>query len=259
MLRVLDKLGKMDPTSRSRRIDFRRPATALEQAKQIVQLYGNLQAITMKFCVRSKPMVSASRTGQEGVGQTSRAAFRRQCGRPERVPLCDLDVSIARGLDYYTGTVFETFLDRSARHRQRVFRRAVRQSGRAFHRARLPGIGASLGLDRLLAAMEELGMIEKVATPAPVFIPYFDPARLHEYLKLAAVLRGQASAWRSFPSRKNWASNSSTPTAGDLRGLDRRGRRIRRRNDSKSKTCKRPNNKTCPWKRMPPALSRPFK
>ena len=34
----------------------------------------------------------------------------------------------------------------------------------------LPGVGASLGLDRLLAAMEELGMIEKVATPAPVFI-----------------------------------------------------------------------------------------
>jgi uncharacterized protein YlzI (FlbEa/FlbD family) len=53
----------------------------------------------------------------------------------------------------------------------------------------LPGIGASLGLDRLLAGMEELGLLPKVATPAEIFIPYFDAARLHDYLRLAAQLR----------------------------------------------------------------------
>ena len=58
-----------------------------------------------------------------------------------------------------------------------------------------------------MAAMEELGMIEKVATPAPVLIPYFDPSRLHDYLKLAAVLRRRASAWRFFRNLKNSASN----------------------------------------------------
>ncbi len=45
----------------------------------------------------------------------------------------------------------------------------------------LPGIGASLGLDRLLAAMEELGMVPKVSTPAEVFIAVLrrgPPARL---------------------------------------------------------------------------------
>ena len=44
-------------------------------------------------------------------------------------------------------------------------------------------MGASLGLDRLLAAMEELDMVEKVATPAAVFISFFDKNRLGDYLR----------------------------------------------------------------------------
>ena len=43
-----------------------------------------------------------------------------------------------------------------------------------FTKQQLPGIGASLGLDRLLAAMEELKMLPAAKTPAQVFIAYFD-------------------------------------------------------------------------------------
>ena len=81
-----------------------------------------------------------------------------------------LDVGIARGLDYYTGTVFETTLDALPGIG------SVCSGGRydnltaKFTKQVLPGIGASLGLDRLLAAQEELGLIEKIRTPAPVFI-----------------------------------------------------------------------------------------
>jgi histidyl-tRNA synthetase len=63
----------------------------------------------------------------------------------------------------------------------------------------LPGIGASLGLDRLLAAMEELGMIEKSLTPAQVFIPYFDAERLGDYFRLAAALRSAGLAVEVYP------------------------------------------------------------
>jgi histidyl-tRNA synthetase len=69
-----------------------------------------------------------------------------------------LDPSIMRGLDYYTGIVFETF-----------FRRlpgigSVCSGGRydnlasLYTKAELPGVGSSIGLDRLIAALEELGM-----------------------------------------------------------------------------------------------------
>ena len=82
----------------------------------------------------------------------------------------------------------------------------------------LPGVGASLGLDRLLAAMEELRMIEKVATPAAVFIPYFDKARLHDYLKLAASLRARGIGVEVFPDPKKLGQQ--------LKYADRRGFRV---------------------------------
>ena len=79
---------------------------------------------------------------------------------------------------------------------------------------KLPGIGASLGLDRLLAGMEELGMLPKVATPAEVFIPFFDAGRLADYLRLAAALASRRAGRRSsIPNPKSSASSSSTPTA----------------------------------------------
>jgi histidyl-tRNA synthetase len=97
--------------------------------------------------------------------------------------------AIARGLDYYTGVVFETTLD------ELEDIGSVCSGGRyddlagLYTKQRLPGVGASLGLDRLLAAMDELGQLPARSTAAPVFIALFDPERLHEYLGLAAELR----------------------------------------------------------------------
>jgi histidyl-tRNA synthetase len=111
-------------------------------------------------------------------------------------------VAIARGLDYYTGTIYETFLG------QLPSIGSVCSGGRydnlagLYTQHALPGVGASLGLDRLLAAMEELGMLPKVSTPAPVFIPYFDAARLHDYLRLAAVVRTAGYGVEVFPEAR---------------------------------------------------------
>ncbi len=65
----------------------------------------------------------------------------------------DLDVSIARGLDYYTGTIYETFLTDDLGHR-RVLLKGGRYDNLAglFTNQKLPGVSASLGVDRLLAA-----------------------------------------------------------------------------------------------------------
>ena len=73
-------------------------------------------------------------------------------------------------------------------------------------------------LPRLLAAMEELGMVEKVATPAPVFILLFDAERLHDYLKLAAVLRAAGIGVEVFPEAKKLGQQ--------LKYADRRGFRV---------------------------------
>ena len=118
---------------------------------------------------------------------------------PGQRGVLQIDPSIARGLDYYTGTVLETTLD------DWKFG-SVCSGGRydnladLYTNQQLPGIGASLGLDRLLDAMEDLGMLAASQTPAQVFIPFFDAAHLADYFKLAAELRSAGLASKSIPS-----------------------------------------------------------
>ncbi len=113
-----------------------------------------------------------------------------------------LDVSIARGLDYYTGVIFETTLD------DLPSIGSVCSGGRydnlagLYTKQHLPGIGASLGLDRLIAAMEELKLLPTASTPAPVFVAYFDEAHRDDYLKLATRLRTAGIGVEIYPEAK---------------------------------------------------------
>src|SRR5262249_13884437 len=68
-----------------------------------------------------------------------------------------------------------------------------------YTRKQLPGVGASLGLDRLLAAMEELNLLQQVSTPAPVLVVQFDAARLGDYQRIARVLRAEGIGAEIYP------------------------------------------------------------
>ena len=113
-----------------------------------------------------------------------------------------LDLAICRGLDYYTGTIYETFLG------DLPGIGSVCSGGRydnlagQYTKQSLPGVGASLGLDRLLAAMEELKLLPKATTPAPVFIPLFVPERLGDYQRVARMLRTASIGVEVYPDAK---------------------------------------------------------
>ena len=113
-----------------------------------------------------------------------------------------VDAVIARGLDYYTGTIFETFLDALPDLGSICSGGRYDNLAALYTNQQLPGIGASLGLDRLLAGMEELGMLAEASTPAEVFIPYFDAARLTTTLRLAAKLRAAGFGVEVYPEPK---------------------------------------------------------
>jgi histidyl-tRNA synthetase len=99
-----------------------------------------------------------------------------------------VDGSIARGLDYYTGIVFETYLD------QRPDIGSCCSGGRyddlasRYTTRRLPGVGGSLGVDRLLIALEEQEEGEGAAT-APVLISRFGDEEVVGLLALADSIR----------------------------------------------------------------------
>ena len=129
-----------------------------------------------------------------------------------------LDLSIARGLDYYTGTVFETFLDELEDIGSCCSGGRYDDLASLYTKQAMPGVGASLGVDRLLAAMEELGMIETVGTPADVLVTCFDSEQLESYLPIASLLRAAGIAVELYPDGKKLGQQ--------LKYADQRGYRL---------------------------------
>jgi histidyl-tRNA synthetase len=215
ILRALDKLGKIGPAAVAEEMISAAGATE-EQARQVLQL-SEIAGGNDEMLRQVEPLVAGSEIGHSGVAKLKEVLDAvAAAGVPgERVRF---DLSIARGLDYYTGTIFETFLDALPGIGSVCSGGRYDNLAGLFTSQELPGIGASLGLDRLLAAMEELGMVEKISTPAPVLIPFFDKDHLHDYLRLAAALRAAGIGVEVFPEPKKLGQQ--------LKYADRRGFRI---------------------------------
>ena len=71
-----------------------------------------------------------------------------------------------------------------------------------YTKQELPGIGASLGLDRLLAALQELGVIDSARTAADVMIVQFAADQLGTYLRIAHRLRSAGLGVEVYPDAK---------------------------------------------------------
>src|SRR5262249_46608411 len=84
-----------------------------------------------------------------------------------------LDLGLARGLDYYTGIVFETTVKGWEKFGSVASGGRYDNLASLFTSRRLPGVGASIGLDRLLAVMDEAGWLGATATTAPVLVANF--------------------------------------------------------------------------------------
>ncbi len=108
-------------------------------------------------------------------------------GVPEAFYL--LNFSIARGLDYYTGTVFETIL--TAHPEIGSVCSGGRYENLASHytKSRLPGVGVSIGATRLFYQLREAGLIATARSSVQAMVAMLDEADLPLYLELAGQLR----------------------------------------------------------------------
>lgn len=99
-----------------------------------------------------------------------------------------LDRTLARGLDYYTGPVFETVVNEGGVG-------SVSGGGRydeligMFAGRRIPAVGVSLGLERLFVVMEERGMLGETTTTTRVWVTVFDSERLPASLTAVTAFR----------------------------------------------------------------------
>ena len=101
-----------------------------------------------------------------------------------------LDLSIARGLDYYTGTVYETFLD--AHPRLGSICSGGRYENLAGHytKSKLPGVGISIGATRLFSQLLEMKVIgAEAASIAQVLVLSVETQLAPMYAAIATELR----------------------------------------------------------------------
>jgi histidyl-tRNA synthetase len=107
-----------------------------------------------------------------------------------------IDPSVVRGLEYYTGAVYEAELTMTIVEEGRPVRfGSVGGGGRyddliaRFTGERVPATGFSIGVSRLVAAQARLGLGEQLASPAPVIVLALDSDCMGEYFAMASELR----------------------------------------------------------------------
>jgi histidyl-tRNA synthetase len=103
-----------------------------------------------------------------------------------------IDLSVVRGLDYYTGTVYETTLVDHPDIGSICSGGRYDDLASYFTNTKLPGVGISIGLSRLFARLKDANLLRApVRTPAEVLVTTLDPDSLERYLRIASSLRAQ--------------------------------------------------------------------
>jgi len=100
-----------------------------------------------------------------------------------------LNLSIMRGLDYYTGTVYETTLDEHPQIGSICSGGRYENLAGQYTKSHLPGVGISIGLTRLYWQLREAKLIDTAKSTVDVLVTQMDAAHLPDYLALAGELR----------------------------------------------------------------------
>jgi histidyl-tRNA synthetase len=192
----LDKLGKVSPSEVQAALEQRSvPAPAAARLLEIAAGAGAAQG-EGALLEALAGAVASSEAGRRGIAELRQLlalAAHAPCGRRLR-----LDPSLARGLSYYTGPVFEVQVPDLAG--------SLGGGGRyddligMFLRQPLPAVGFSLGLERILVVMAERGMFPDLSAAAPVMVLRLEEATTADTLRVASALRSAGIPSELYPN-----------------------------------------------------------
>lgn len=202
VLRVLDKLGKIgrEKVLAELQISAENDKTlTADQASQVLDFVEQGRG-GVEILDRITETLGTHPRAAEGIANL-RAIFNLLKAADIPSDHIKIDLGLARGLDYYTGVVFETTIDGWEKFG------SISSGGRydnlasLFTDRKLPGVGASIGLDRLLALMEEAGWLKGVSSPAPVLVSNFPGTDPAVPFRLAAMLRADGVGAEVYPDQ----------------------------------------------------------
>ncbi len=178
ILRVIDKRDKIGEPEMREQLNLDKNLT-----DEIIE-FINIKGGNEKILAQVKKIIGET----NGVKELNEVINNLQAGGVEE-RYFRIDLSITRGLDYYTATVFETTLN------QLPDFGSVMSGGRydklisMFLGKEIPAVGISLGIDRLLAGLEKLNLVATKKSVSEVLVTVFDQKYIKEYLQIASELR----------------------------------------------------------------------
>ena len=186
ILRLIDKINKIGQENfmSTLSIDYNIPSEKIAVIVDFLKISGDVD----NQIVALKNLNINNETFTTGVSELEFVArHMRMFGISE--DNFTIDTTIARGLDYYTGTVYETFL------KGYEFLGSVSSGGRFdnlasfYTKDHLPGVGMSIGLTRLFYKLQENNLLNdsKNSISRAIIIPLDD--NIEECIKLSNYLR----------------------------------------------------------------------
>lgn len=212
VMRLVDKLDKLDP-AKVRELLLAEAGVSEEQADKALSL-ATIRSTDDSFVAQVRALGVSHELLDEGLDEL--ATLVRACAPlATTTTRVEADLSIARGLDYYTGTVFETRLDgyeslgsicSGGRYD------ALATDGRTTY----PGVGISLGVSRVLVPLLQRGVLTADrSVPSVVLVAVTDEESRGEADAIATALRARAIPCEVAPSAAKFGKQ--------IRHAERRG------------------------------------
>ncbi|KAA1415322.1 histidine--tRNA ligase [Nocardioides humilatus] len=212
VMRLVDKLDKLAPEQVAKLLVAEAGLTD-EQAQQCLAL-ATIRTPDDSFVDRVRALGVEHPLLDEGLDELAQL-LRGTAGLATDTVRIEADLSIARGLDYYTGTVFETRLDgyeslgsicSGGRYD------ALASDGRTTY----PGVGISLGVSRVLVPLVQRGVVTgDRSVPSAVLVSVSDEETRQQADDVATALRARGIPCEVAPTAAKFGKQ--------IRHADRRG------------------------------------
>ncbi len=188
LYRSIDKLEKIGLRGVRRELQSQEiPEDVVDRLLDLLQISGDNKAILSDLAAS----LQGHPTALEGIAELEKiVSYLETLGIPEQ--RCAVKFAMVRGLEYYTGPIYETTIVEPPRP-------SITGGGRfdnligMFQKESLPATGTTIGIERIIDAMEELDMFPPQVrrTVCEVLISQFDESTIHACLRLGKELRSR--------------------------------------------------------------------
>ena len=185
ILRIIDKIEKIGKETVIEELEkIQVPTDSINKILEFIEIEGTTDEKLQKLQDLNIEN-EAFQTGLEELTQVVK--YVRLFGIPDSN--FKVDLTIARGLDYYTGTVYETFLNEYRELGSVCSGGRYENLAEHYTDKKLPGVGISIGLTRLFYKLNELKLIkaDKKSVAEVLIVPMVEDMKMP--IKLASNLR----------------------------------------------------------------------